>query len=689
MLPHYTSNGNQQLIDWRELDRRILAGLDIRAEYEALGARIVGRRESASGWLACRAFGREDRNPSAAINVGDGPARGKYVDHGGGDLHNSYSLWDVAARYGNFLGWRDARDHYARKAGIDLPHPPRGVWRREAGNGGVLASRPDREHRPETRTDAELKNRFSLVEATPREVADAASRLKLPEFILSTLPLYAGLVNGRRRAPLFPEMSSGNGTIIGLYESDLPDSKPVTGKRGLCLHPNFYTNSGPIFITRVHRPTLALVSLGLRAVGWTIKADAVALLTHILLDDYVAFSAHVAAGWPIVVVGHNSTYSRRGRRNDEEYSQLARDLATSLGRDILLTFPNIDLPNCLGFTDCWDWFCDLWPPLHCTEAEARDGRAKLNGGMTFEACGAMFAQELLASAITITPRLGRRANFSYADKGYKRNSRAEPPPPPAPSPAVPPSSASRKRTAAAGQRPCPARGMPLLQALDDPYQGAAMQVPCKRWTCVACFKWQQGKWTKHLCDGEAGAICTVPAGKRIVRREEPIWLWEGGQDSCKRMVDRIRRAGGEYAAVCTAGDRVVIATTAAVRDFRQVAPQEAAAAVAAAIAEIPYRPTREGESRRPVNTSRGWKLPKKEPSYRLKEMARNTTPGELIDRGAKLGLNITGQQTPELPWMGEWEFPGGWTSQDIDESFSRLAKPSPPPPSTADSEELI
>lgn len=106
---------------WRESNESILRQLDIQAEYEALGVRIANRQPSASGWLSVHAVGREDNNPSAAINVGDGPVRGRYRDMGGEGL--SLNLFDFAAKFGSGFGgdWREARRHFARKAGVKLP----------------------------------------------------------------------------------------------------------------------------------------------------------------------------------------------------------------------------------------------------------------------------------------------------------------------------------------------------------------------------------------------------------------------------------------------------------------------------------------------------------------------------------------------------------------------------------------
>lgn len=95
----------------KEAEAAILEALDLRAEYTALGVRIVARAPTPSGWLACRAVGREDAQPSAGVNV----RTGRYADRGTGD---NFSLWEFAAQHGHFATWREAREHFAAKAGI-------------------------------------------------------------------------------------------------------------------------------------------------------------------------------------------------------------------------------------------------------------------------------------------------------------------------------------------------------------------------------------------------------------------------------------------------------------------------------------------------------------------------------------------------------------------------------------------
>lgn len=99
-------------------DKEIINGLDILLEYKALGAKIVGAEPNAGGWISIYALGREDKNPSAAINVGDGDQRGRYVDSASGE--RSLSLFDAAVLAGQFADWRQAREHYAAKKGVEI-----------------------------------------------------------------------------------------------------------------------------------------------------------------------------------------------------------------------------------------------------------------------------------------------------------------------------------------------------------------------------------------------------------------------------------------------------------------------------------------------------------------------------------------------------------------------------------------
>jgi hypothetical protein len=99
------------------INAEIIARLDIAEEYRELGIHFVGQPRS-SGSYECIPPG-EDRNqskPSAFVNI----KSGRYIDSGkSGD---NLSLWDFAVTYGGgrFADWKEARKHYAEKAGVSL-----------------------------------------------------------------------------------------------------------------------------------------------------------------------------------------------------------------------------------------------------------------------------------------------------------------------------------------------------------------------------------------------------------------------------------------------------------------------------------------------------------------------------------------------------------------------------------------
>jgi len=97
---------------WEDVTRQILDALDIRQEYHLFGIQTQGR-PNRKGW------DQVEGDSSAYINIGRGPLRGRYKDFGGDGFRGS--LFDAAAHFGNYADWKEARRHYAHKAGVSLP----------------------------------------------------------------------------------------------------------------------------------------------------------------------------------------------------------------------------------------------------------------------------------------------------------------------------------------------------------------------------------------------------------------------------------------------------------------------------------------------------------------------------------------------------------------------------------------
>jgi hypothetical protein len=104
-------------VDWKALKREIVERLDVSAEYAALGLEFTGHVRT-TGWRECRAFGRKDRRPSAAVNVLTG-----YYKASGEDPE-ILSLFDFALKYGEFQDWAETIEHFAARAGVPMPTAP-------------------------------------------------------------------------------------------------------------------------------------------------------------------------------------------------------------------------------------------------------------------------------------------------------------------------------------------------------------------------------------------------------------------------------------------------------------------------------------------------------------------------------------------------------------------------------------
>jgi hypothetical protein len=108
----------------QEITAEILSRLDVAGEFAALGVKISGTPR-ASGMVSCYAWGRDDRRPSAWINV----RSAMYGDSGGKEAPAfTCSLFDLAVKAGRFSDWKEARRAYAEKASVAIG--------REAKSGG-------------------------------------------------------------------------------------------------------------------------------------------------------------------------------------------------------------------------------------------------------------------------------------------------------------------------------------------------------------------------------------------------------------------------------------------------------------------------------------------------------------------------------------------------------------------------
>lgn len=105
-------------MNFSELKAAIIKSLDLVKEYSELGIKFTEKRDGNSkGWMPCHAYGREDKSPSAAINL----ETGVYKDQGGEGL--CLSLFDFSVRIGAFGDWKAALSEYAKKSGLSKKLP--------------------------------------------------------------------------------------------------------------------------------------------------------------------------------------------------------------------------------------------------------------------------------------------------------------------------------------------------------------------------------------------------------------------------------------------------------------------------------------------------------------------------------------------------------------------------------------
>lgn len=94
-----------------ERKQEVASRLDFIAEYRRWGVEFTASQPNAKGWVECRAINREDRDPSANVNV----ETGDYKSFGEGAEHLSF--WDFAQKYGGFPDFMSVLRHYEELAG--------------------------------------------------------------------------------------------------------------------------------------------------------------------------------------------------------------------------------------------------------------------------------------------------------------------------------------------------------------------------------------------------------------------------------------------------------------------------------------------------------------------------------------------------------------------------------------------
>lgn len=100
---------------------RIIAGIDVIAEYRKMGLNVKSDTPRASGKVECYSASRPDESKPSAwidVNTGNYGAKGeKDPDTANGTL----SIFDFAVKYGGHASFKTAYDYFAAQANVELP----------------------------------------------------------------------------------------------------------------------------------------------------------------------------------------------------------------------------------------------------------------------------------------------------------------------------------------------------------------------------------------------------------------------------------------------------------------------------------------------------------------------------------------------------------------------------------------
>ena len=225
----------------------ILSRLDVAAEYEALGVRLRGQPR-ASGMVSCYAYGRDDRSPSAWINI----RSGCYGDSGGRDAAAyTMSLWDFAVKVGRFPGLEGGAESLRRESrrhdrpGEDQTDSGVTDWReqtriaelghprqRRAGT-ALVHGRQARRHR---RGDQGGRRRAGLLPAAGSTRRPARSRRRRNCHQVIALPCYGSWFLDAD--PVAWQIFDVTGQPFDVTPSDMPPTEPPRLGQGFVGRPH-------------------------------------------------------------------------------------------------------------------------------------------------------------------------------------------------------------------------------------------------------------------------------------------------------------------------------------------------------------------------------------------------------------------------------------------------------------------
>jgi hypothetical protein len=457
----------------------------------------------------------------------------------------------------------------------------------------------------------------------------------------------------------------GAGAIIGMGKR-LHDGTKLTAygsRRGLIVPRGWRDRPGAVYLPEGPSCVAALTSAGLAAVGRPSARSGPAVIGYL---------AELLADWPadrgIVVLAERdhkpdgSWPGLTGARHD------ARALGQRLAREVRVALP----PD-----------------------EAKDARAWLapavTGGMTWGAAGEAFARGLVDAPGERQRELSS-SGFSRLGAPLEDNSRWDGPSP-LPSeeedlrallglPASPPASACRR---------LPPVG---LYRRPDPDHRRLARLACGHWGCVICRPRRAEHWAVHLAARARAALEGRPPPGVVLADGEappgPRLLWTLRAEAARRkavqaaVAKLVRLAGADYARVDAGPERhyLIACADRPPLDVEPLPHGEALAAACRALGSWLGEVGRglsltAGGRRRPVTTSRRWKLPAKEKG----DWGRTFTL-RCYDLRPVLAVFTRFNVRParvqkdhgEFAYRIDWRVPGGWSTDELEKFEDALAE---------------
>jgi hypothetical protein len=188
-------------------------------------------------------------------------------------------------------------------------------------------------------------------------------------------------------------------------------------------------------------------------------------------------------------------------------------------------------------------------------------------------------------------------------------------------------------------------------------RGRVMSLLCRRWCCECCAPRHQAIWTAHMTN----MILSAPG--------EHMYIGETLRDRAAwdTVSQRITRHHGNYATIDSArtdAHHWVVATEPFAGGM-QVTKREALAEMRRRIDSIKIH----GDTRKPIATTKAWRLPKREPTgWSILGPIDTQTPwAEIYKELHNLGVepDLKRPRNPFVRHIAEWVFPAGMSPAEF------------------------